>query len=280
MKIIGTLGRAVKARPTKTNIDMKGSTKGQVALARALSKMGIMSRAEAARRIRSGEIVVNGTVVTDPDHPVVPEHASIQVAGATVRHEPALTLLFHKPRGVVTTRSDPQGRPTVFDLLGTLPRYVAPVGRLDLASTGLLLLTNDTRLADWLLDPAHAVPRVYIVTVRGELADETLDRARAGLRVDGDLLRAREIEVLKRSRRETHMRVTLVEGKNRELRRLFAACGCEVTRLKRVAFGGLELGTLTPGKWRVVRASELRRAFPRAPLKDERHDEKHGPRRH
>jgi 23S rRNA pseudouridine2605 synthase len=242
--------------------------KGHVALARALSKMGVMSRADAARRIRAGEIVVNGEVVTDPDHAVVPEHANIRVAGATIHHEPALTILFHKPRGVVTTRSDPEGRSTVFDVLGTLPRYVAPVGRLDVASTGLLLLTNDTRLADWLLDPTHGVSRVYIVTVRGELSDETADRVRAGVRADGDLLRAREVEVLKRSRRETHVRVVLVEGKNRELRRLFAACGHEVTRLKRVAFGGLELGSLAPGRWRVLAPAELRRAFPCAPIKD------------
>jgi 23S rRNA pseudouridine2605 synthase len=241
--------------------------RAHVALARALSKMGITSRAEATRRIRAGEVLVNGHVVTDPDHAVVPERSNIQVTGTIVQREPPLTILFHKPRGVVTTRSDPQGRPTVFDLLGTLPRYVAPVGRLDLASTGLLLLTNDTRLADWLLDPAHRVPRVYIVTVRGELTDETADRVRSGLRVDGDLLRAREIEVLKRSRRETHVRVTLVEGKNRELRRLFAACGYDVSRLKRVAFGGLELGSVAPGGWRVLTTGEMRRAFPGAPVR-------------
>ncbi len=105
------------------------------------------------------------------------------------------------------------------------------------------------------------------VTLRGEVTDETAHRVRAGLRVDGDLLRAREIEVLKRSRHETHLRVALVEGKNRELRRLFAACGYEVTRLKRVAFSELELGTLAPGKWRVLEPAELRRAFPRAPLR-------------
>jgi 23S rRNA pseudouridine2605 synthase len=240
--------------------------KGHVSLARALSKMGIMSRADAARRIRAGEIVVNGRRVLDPDHAIVPEHATIRVGGAAVRHQPPLTILLHKPRGVVTTRSDPQGRPTVFDAAGNLPRYVAPVGRLDLASTGLLLLTNDTRFADWLLDPAQAIPRVYIVAVRGELADETAGRLRHGLEVNGEPLRARAIEVLKRSRRETHLRVALVEGKNRELRRLFGACGHEVTRLKRVAFGGLELGTLAPGKWRVVEPEELRRAFPDAPL--------------
>lgn len=248
----------------------RGTTRARshVSLARALSKMGVMSRAEAARRIRGGEVIVNGRVITDPDHAVVPERAAIQVAGAAVHREPPLTVLLHKPRGVVTTRSDPQSRPTVFDLLGELPRYVAPVGRLDLASTGLLLLTNDTCLADWLLDPAHAVPRVYIVTVRGELTDETMDRVRAGAHVDGDLLRVHGIEVLKRSRRETHVRVALVEGKNRELRRLFGGCGHEVTRLTRVAFGGLELGSLAPGRWRLVTPRELRRAFPDAPVKD------------
>jgi 23S rRNA pseudouridine2605 synthase len=238
-----------------------------VSLARALSKLGLASRSEAARLIVDGAVTVDGRVVRDPARPVVPETARIAVGGVAVAREAPLTLLLHKPRGVVTTRSDPEGRPTVYTVIGNLPHWVAPVGRLDLASTGLLLLTNDTRLSDWLLDPAHAVPRVYIVTVRGELSDDDAGRMAAGVVVSDDRLRAERVEILKRSRRESHARVELVEGKNRELRRLFAAAGHEVTRLKRVAFGGLQLGTLAPGKWRVVPVDELRRAFPSAPIR-------------
>src|SRR5690606_9904570 len=130
-----------------------------------------------------------------------------------------------------TTRSDPNGRPTVYDLVRDIPHHIAPVGRLDMASTGLLLMTNDTQFAHWLLDPAHAIPRVYVVTVRGELAGSDVAALTGGIRDRGGTLRAEHLEILKRSRRETHVRVTLVEGKNRELRRLFAAVGHEVTRL-------------------------------------------------
>lgn len=237
-----------------------------VPLARALSKLGIMSRSEAVKRVLAGDVRVSGRVVRDPGFPVVPERTRISIGDAIARRQPAVTILMNKPRGVVTTRRDPHGRRTVYDVVTSseLP-YLAPVGRLDMASTGLLLLTNDTRLSDWLLNPANAVPRTYIVTVRGELSDANANRMRRGIRDRGDVLKAQEIEVLKRSTRETHARLDLVEGRNRELRRLFAACGHEVTRLKRVAFGRLQLGALTPGAWRIVEPPELRAAFPGAP---------------
>ena len=241
-------------------------TRRTVALARALSKLGIMSRTQAIARILAGEVRVDGRLVRDPGHAVVPEAARISVAGEAVERRHPLSILLHKPRGVVTTRSDPQGRKTVYSLVDTT-EYVTPVGRLDLASAGLLLLTNDTRLADWLLDPRNAITRSYIVTMRGELRDECAARVQKGIRDRGEMLRARTLQILKRSTRETHVRVELTEGKNRELRRLFAACGHDVTRLKRVGFGGLELGDLAPGTWRQVTIDELRRAFPGAPLR-------------
>lgn len=241
--------------------------RGEVSLARALSKLGLASRTEATRLIHDGSVAVDGAVVRDPDRRVVPETATITIGGTRRSRQAPLTLLLHKPRGVVTTRSDPHGRATVYDVIGELPRYVAPVGRLDLASSGLLLLTNDTRFADWALDPLNAVPREYVVTMRGELSDEDAERALGGVRVDDELLRATRVEILKRSRRETHVRVELVEGRNRELRRLFKAAGHEVTRLKRIRFGGLSLGTLAPGKWRELSPEELQRAFPNAPIR-------------
>jgi 23S rRNA pseudouridine2605 synthase len=239
----------------------------KVPLARALSKLGIMSRAQAIERVLAGDVRVGGRVIRDPGHPVVPESARIQISGEAVAREAPITILLHKPRGVVTTRSDPQGRPTVFDLVRDAGAYVAPVGRLDLASTGLLLLTNDTQLSHWLLDPANSIPRTYIVTARGELGDESVERMRRGIREKNELLRVSRIQLLKRSGRETHVRIELTEGKNRELRRLFAACGHEVTRLMRVAFGGLVLGDLAPGEWRVVPPEELGRAFRGAPIR-------------
>jgi 23S rRNA pseudouridine2605 synthase len=175
--------------------------------------------------------------------------------------------MFHKPRGVVTTRRDPAGRRTIYDVLPGECGRLVPVGRLDLASTGLLLLTNDTRLADWLTDPRHGVPRTYLVTVRGRLAEATARAAEAGVADGPDTLTARQVTVRKASGRETHLVVELVGGKNREIRRLFAALGHEVTKLKRVAFGGLALGDLAPGLNREVADAELAAAFPGAPAR-------------
>jgi 23S rRNA pseudouridine2605 synthase len=238
---------------------------GFVPLERALSKLGLASRGEARELIRAGRVAVDGGMVTDPLHEVVPEQIRVEIDGRPVRRAEPLTILLHKPRGVVTTRSDPQGRPTVYNCLEGLDAHVVPVGRLDAATSGLLLLTNDTRFADWVTDPRNEVPRVYVVTVRGELSDETARRLEEGIEDAGERLAARRIAVRKRSRRETHLIVELTEGKNREIRRLLAAAGHEVTRLKRVSIGGLELGDLAPGRWRVVPIEELRAAFPGAP---------------
>ena len=240
-----------------------------MALERALSKLGVLSRAEARRRILEGRVTVAGRVVRDPYAPVVPERAAIAIDGEPAAAPAFRCLMLHKPHGVVTSASDPEGRQTVFDLAraaGETGRLVA-VGRIDLATTGLLLLTNHTRLADWLTDPARAVPRTYLATVRGELTEPERAALEAGVESDGERLAARAVVVRKRSRRETHLVVVLEQGRNREVRRLCAAVGHEVTRLKRVAFGGLELGDLPAGALREVAADELRRAFgPGLPL--------------
>jgi len=242
---------------------------GRVALERALSKLAIVSRAEARRRILEGRVRVGGETVRDPLAQIVPEGARIEVDGETARPAAFRCLMLHKPRGVVVSERDPEGRPTVLDLLraaGETGRLVA-VGRLDRATTGLLLLTNHTRLADWLTDPARGLPRTYLATVRGELTEAQRQTLEAGVDSDGERLAARSVEVRKRSRRETHLVIVLDEGRNRELRRLCEAVGHEVTRLKRVAFGGLELGGLAPGALREVGTDELLRAFgPGVPL--------------
>jgi 23S rRNA pseudouridine2605 synthase len=242
---------------------------GFVSLERALSKLGLVSRSEARGLIRSGRIAVDGRTETDPLRDVVPEQIRIEIDGRPVQKAEPLTILLHKPRGVVTTRSDPEGRPTVYGCLEGLDAHVVPVGRLDAATSGLLLLTNDTRFADWVTDPRNEVPRVYVVTVRGELSDETARHLEEGIEDAGERLAARRITVRKRSRRETHLIVELTEGKNREVRRLLASVGHEVTRLKRVSFGGLELEDLASGRWRVVPIEELRAAFPGATIREE-----------
>ena len=237
---------------------LKTAPRGKVRLDRALSKLGAASRAEAGRLIRAGRVTVDGRAVDDPSVLVAPETATIVIDGRRARAGAWRTLALHKPRGVVTTRRDPEGRQTVFDLLGNEAGALVTVGRLDLASTGLLLLTTDTRLADRLTDPANAIVRAYVVTARGEVTDEEAAQMMAG--IDG--LHAAKVTIRKRSRRETHLRIELTEGKNREIRRLLSGVGHEVTRLLRVSFGGIELGTLAPGEWREVTRAEMRRAFP------------------
>ena len=221
---------------------------GRVALERALSKLRVASRSEAQRRIRAGEVTVNGRIVRDPLAAVHPERDRIAVAGETQSKRSWRTIAFHKPRGTVTTRSDPQGRRTVFDVLGAEGEGLVAVGRLDLATSGLLLLTTDTRLAEQLTDPSNAIVRRYAVTARGYVSDEDCTSLERGI---GDL-RAASVRVRKRSQRETHLIVELTEGKNREIRRLFAGVGAEVTRLVRIAYGPIELGPLQPGEWRAL----------------------------
>ncbi len=238
---------------------------GEVPLNRALSKLAIASRAEATRLIAAGRVRVNSLVATDPAMPVVPERVAIAIDDRDAARAGWCLILLNKPRGVVTTRRDPQGRPTVFDLVSGPEGHLVAVGRLDLATSGLLLLTTDTRLADWLTDPASGVPRTYTVTARGEVGDDDVARLTGGVESEGERLSADEVAVRKRSRRETHLVVTLREGRNREVRRLFEAIGHEVTKIRRVAFGGLELGTLPPGRWRPVSEEEGRTAFPGCP---------------
>jgi 23S rRNA pseudouridine2605 synthase len=228
-------------------------TRGTVALERALSKLGAASRRQAQQLVRDGLVMVNGAVVRDPLEAVSPERDDIRVRGARAARKAWRTIAFHKPRGTVTTRRDPEGRRTVFDVLGDVAEGLVAAGRLDYATSGLLLLTNDTQLAERLTNPENAVRRSYLVTVRGSVTDERCAQLEAGVRG----LRAERVTIRRRSGRETHLTVDLIEGKNREIRRLFAAIGHEVTRLLRVSFGPIALGTLKPGEWRDVGREEL-----------------------
>jgi 23S rRNA pseudouridine2605 synthase len=220
--------------------------------------------------IIQGRVTVAGRIVTTPSMRVVPERTVIAIDGAMSDTAAKLTILLHKPRGYVTTRSDPEGRKTVYDLLDDLPARVVPVGRLDLATSGLLILTNDTQFADWLTDPDSAVDRIYLVTVEGRVTPETAAQLVEGVTSGKEQLSAAAAVVRKASNRESHLTVTLREGKNREVRRLLSAIGHPVTRLRRVQFGGLELGTLAPGKWRRISSEELRTAFPGYPSRRKR----------
>lgn len=232
---------------------LQGLLRGHVPLERALSKLGVATRGEARALIAAGRVTVHGAVASDPFQAVVPERTPICIDGTPVQTTIApIVLALHKPRGYLTTRTDPQGRKTIYDLLDDVPQHVIAVGRLDQATSGLLLLTNDTRLADRLLDPRTGLVRRYLVEVSGRVTAEATSRWTQGIDDHGERLQAHAVVLRKASGRESQLIIELTEGKNREVRRLCAALGHPVQRLKRIAYGPIELGDLAAGAWRTV----------------------------
>ncbi|TIU84713.1 MAG: rRNA pseudouridine synthase [Mesorhizobium sp.] len=234
------------------------STAGKVSLNRALSKLGFCSRKQAELLIAKGRVRVGGKVARDPALWVDPERESITVDGERIAAERKVYLMLNKPRGLVTTRDDPEGRGTVYDCLKGLDLpFVAPVGRLDKASEGLLLMSNDTRWANGLLDPASHVAKTYHVQIASVPDDAMLERFRQGSVVDGELLTASSIALLRSGGRTAWLEIVLDEGRNRQIRRLLGAFDIEVLRLVRVAMGRLQLGELAKGKARHLTVEEL-----------------------
>lgn len=208
--------------------------------------------------IAEGRVRVAGKVARDPSLRVDPDRDRITVDGAQVAAERKIYLMVNKPRGLVTTRDDPEGRGTVYDCLADLELpFVSPIGRLDKASEGLLLMTNDTRWANALLDPASHVAKTYHVQIASAPEEAMLGRFRQGAVVDGELLTASSIELLRSGGRTAWLEIVLDEGRNRQIRRLLGAFDIEVLRLVRVAIGRLQLGDLAKGKARHLTAEEL-----------------------
>jgi 23S rRNA pseudouridine2605 synthase len=238
-----------------------------VSLARALSKFGICSRSQAVALIEAGRVSVDGRVVRRSNHRLDPGRSQVCVDGRRVGDETSrLTLVLHKPVGYITSRGDPGGRATVYDLLGDVGRWVFPVGRLDRDSSGLLVLTNDHRLGQLLTDPASHLPKAYHVRVRGVPGPEALRVLREGAPLgQGEVSRPASVRVLGSARGGgTWLEVVLTEGKNRQVRRMCAGVGHEVLDLVRVRIGDLELGTLAPREWRRLSAAEIDRLLQRA----------------
>ena len=253
-------------------------------LARALSKLGYCSRTQAAALIRTGQVTLNGRPCRDPERPVQLDRDTIAVSGAPVNTAPRIYLMLNKPRGLVTTTSDEQGRPTVFDCLARSAPSVAseaakdgpasplssilnplssplpalsPVGRLDKASEGLLLFTNDTAWAHHLTDPATHLDKTYHVQVATLIDAPLLTRLRQGSGTGADRLTAKKITVLRQGGKNTWLEIILDEGKNRHIRRLLEAFEIETLRLVRVAIGSLKLGDLPKGHWRELTKQEI-----------------------
>ena len=244
--------RAAQVRQAGTT----GSTERQVGLARALSKLGYCSRSQASVLIQAGKVKLNGRVRRDPETPVHISSDKIEVGDLLVREEEFVYLMLNKPRGLVTTASDEKGRETVYALLGKDLPWVAPVGRLDKASEGLLLLTNDSEWAARILDPASAVEKTYHVQIDSTAPESIVAALLNGMQCDGEPLRIRRASVLRQGKRNAWLEILLDEGKNRHIRRMLAALDVKVLRLVRVSIGPLALGTLGKGATRQMRLAE------------------------
>ena len=232
----------------------------RVGLARVLSKLGYCSRSQAAGLIRSGRVRLNAQVRRDPETPVDTRWDAIEVEGKRIEPVQKIYIIMNKPRGLVTTASDEQSRETVYSIVeksGERLPWVAPVGRLDKASEGLLLLTNDSEWGARIADPETHMEKTYHVQINRVGDNELLRAIEEGIRTkDGDSLRVSRCTMLRTGEKNSWLEIVLDEGKNRQIRRIFEALGIEVLRLIRVAIGPLQLGTLAKGQYRRIDSKE------------------------
>jgi 23S rRNA pseudouridine2605 synthase len=232
-------------------------------IARVLSKLGLCSRTQAQALVHAGRVQVNGRAVRDPEVPVDAARDRIEIDGHAVAAAERVYLMLNKPRGYVTTTQDERGRETVYTLLQSAQcaqvdkRWLAPVGRLDKASEGLLLFSNDSAWAARLTDPATHIDKTYHVQIDALPEGDLLQRLRAGIEDGGEHLAVKSAAELRRGEKNAWLEIVLDEGRNRQIRRLLAALGVGVLRLLRVAVGPLELGDLAKGRARLLTPPEL-----------------------
>ena len=228
-----------------------------VRLQKVLAYAGVASRRAAEALILAGRVRVDGRIVTELGTRVLPRRSRVELDGQRLTAALPVYVVLHKPRGVMCTLSDPLGRPTVRDLLAKVPARVYPVGRLDFNTSGVLLATNDGDFAAGLMHPRRAVPKTYVVKVRGEIREKSLDALRRGVTLeDGKTLPAK-VRLLRFERGKTWLELTLIEGRNQQVRRMTEALGFPVMRLSRIAFGGVTSEGLRPGEWRFLASDEL-----------------------
>jgi 23S rRNA pseudouridine2605 synthase len=225
-------------------------------LQKVLAAAGVASRRNCEQLIAEGRVTVNGEIAHLGDK-IDPATDVVHLDGERINVDPRrLYVLLNKPRGVVTTADDPQGRPTVVDLVN-LPQRLFPVGRLDQDTEGLLLLTNDGELAHALTHPSFEVERIYVALVPGPVRKNVLAAIRAGIELEDGLAKPKRARVLEEERSKALLEIVMTEGRKREVRRMLGAHGLTVERLARVSFGGLDLGDLRQGKWRFLTPPEV-----------------------
>ena len=227
-------------------------------LDRVISKAGIGSRTEARKWIGAGRVAVNGKTIQTPDHWVDLARDRVTLDGRPLTKLRKIYLLLYKPKGYLTTYKDPEKRPTVYDLIQGLGEWVVPVGRLDLDTTGLLLMTNDTDFADHVMSPESKVPKTYLVKASALLTDEQLDRLRHGIELSDGPTRPAIVHRIRDSARYTFFEITITEGRNRQVRRMVEALGAKVLKLVRTRIGPIEIGALEIGKYRELTHAELK----------------------
>ena len=231
-------------------------------LERVLSKAGLGSRAQARSWIGEGRVRVNRRLVQTPDHWVDLDRDRVTLDGKLLRASGPVYLLLYKPKGYLTTRRDPQRRPTVYDLLKGEYPWVVPVGRLDLDTSGLLLLTNDTQFAERLTNPDYKIPKTYLVKTATRLTDEQLDALRRGVALQDGPTRPAAVQRLRDPGNRTFFEIGITEGRNRQVRRMVEAVGSRVLKLVRTAIGGIRIGGLGIGCFRELTEAEMRSLSP------------------
>ena len=233
---------------------------GKIRLHKHMAACGAASRRKCEEMIAAGRVTVNGTVVSRPGSLVDPLRDTVRIDGKEVSAPDAglVYFAFHKPRGYLVSASDPWGRKTIYDLLGDISVRVVPVGRLDLDSEGLLLLTNDGDLAHRLMHPRYGIEKEYEVSVAHRVETRALERLRAGVAIEGIATQPARVRVVRSSGEECVLRISIREGRKRQVRLMMRTVGHSVQRLKRVREGDIHLGDLAPGAVRPLTAAEVR----------------------
>ena len=233
-----------KKRPLKT-------------LERVLSKAGVGSRVDARSWIHAGRVKVNGRITRNPDQWIDIKRDRVLFDGNPLVARERIYLLLYKPTGYLTTYKDPEGRPTVYDLTADAGTFLSPVGRLDLDTSGLLLMTNDNQFAERVTNPNSHVPKTYLVKASAVLTDTQLQQLRDGIELADGPTRPALVTRLRDSGKYTHFEITLTEGRNRQVRRMVEALEAKVLKLVRVRIGHVAIGRLPIGKWRLLTAAEV-----------------------
>ena len=236
-----------------------GATKRPLkTLERVLSKAGLGSRTEARSWVHAGRVTVNGKATRNPDQWVDMKRDKVRFDGKPLETRERVYVLLYKPAGYLTTYKDPKGRPTVYDLVKGVGTFLSPVGRLDLDTSGLLLMTNDNRLAERVTNPESHVPKTYLVTASPALSDAQLQRLRDGLELSDGPTRPAQVTRVRDSGTSTQFEIVLTEGRNRQVRRMVEALDAKVQELVRIKLGPIAIGRLPIGKWRTLTPAEVK----------------------